>query len=156
MADNILMVSADRSVVAGELGPFHYMLESFSRHWGRVDVIGTRPERRVATELFGNVHLHHPDGGKLRQAAFIARTGRALAAERRYAVITSHDYNPFYNGVGAFFGVPSKTYLGIWLAHTGFGLPFAIYLLRSYMAGLPRETCPVARNSADFVIHCPR
>ena len=101
MADNILMVSADRSVVAGELGPFHYMLESFSRHWGRVDVIGTRPERRVATELFGNVHLHHPDGGKLRQAAFIARTGRALAAERRYAVITSHDYNPFYNGVGA-------------------------------------------------------
>ena len=28
-----------------------------------------------------------------------------------------------YNGVGVFFGVPVKTYLGIWLAHTGFGLP---------------------------------
>ncbi len=27
-----------------------------------------------------------------------------------------------YNDVGAFFGVPAKTYLGIWLAHTGFGL----------------------------------
>jgi hypothetical protein len=26
-------------------------------------------------------------------------------------------------------GFLSKTYLGIWLAHTGFGLPFAIYLL---------------------------
>ena len=101
MADDILMVSADRSVVAGEKGPFYYMLESFSRHWGRVDVIGTRPERRVVTELFGNVRLHHPEGGKLGQAGFIARTGRALAAERRYAVITSHDYNPFYNGVGA-------------------------------------------------------
>ena len=50
-----------------------------------------------------------------------------------------------YNGVGSFFGVPSKTYLGIWLAHTGFGLPFAIYLLRSYIAGLPREIMESAR-----------
>ena len=44
-----------------------------------------------------------------------------------------------YNQVGLFFGVPAKTYLGIWLAHTGFGLPLAIYLLRNYMVGLPRE-----------------
>ena len=59
-----------------------------------------------------------------------------------------------YNGVGAFFGVPSKTYLGIWLAHTGFGLPFAIYLLRSYMAGLPRELMESARidGASDFEI----
>jgi alpha-glucoside transport system permease protein len=31
------------------------------------------------------------------------------------------------------------TYLAIWLAHTGFGLPLAIYLLFNYMATLPRE-----------------
>lgn len=31
------------------------------------------------------------------------------------------------------------TFPGIWLAHTGYGLPFAIYLLRNYFAGLPRE-----------------
>lgn len=31
------------------------------------------------------------------------------------------------------------TYPGIWLAHTGFGLPLAIFLLRSYIGGLPRE-----------------
>ena len=79
---NVLMVSADRSVVAGERGPFHYMLESFHRHWDRVDVIGTRPERVEQTTVFGNVHLHHPTTGKLRQAGFIAATGRALAAER--------------------------------------------------------------------------
>jgi alpha-glucoside transport system permease protein len=30
-------------------------------------------------------------------------------------------------------------FLGVWLAHTGYGLPFAIYLLRNYMGGLPRE-----------------
>jgi ABC-type glycerol-3-phosphate transport system permease component len=60
-----------------------------------------------------------------------------------------------YNGVGAFFGVPDgKTYLGIWLAHTGFGLPLAIYLLRNYMAGLPREIMESARidGASDFEI----
>jgi alpha-glucoside transport system permease protein len=59
-----------------------------------------------------------------------------------------------YNGVGAFFGVPAKTYLGIWLAHTGFGLPFAIFLLRSYIAGLPREIMESARidGASDFEI----
>ncbi len=30
-------------------------------------------------------------------------------------------------------------FLTVWLAHTGYGLPFAIYLLRNYMGGLPRE-----------------
>ena len=31
------------------------------------------------------------------------------------------------------------TFLSVWLAHTGYGLPFSIYLLRNYMGGLPRE-----------------
>ena len=31
------------------------------------------------------------------------------------------------------------TYLAIWLAHTGFGLPLAIYLLFNYMSTLPRD-----------------
>ena len=59
-----------------------------------------------------------------------------------------------YNGVGGFFGVPAKTYMGIWLAHTGFGLPLAIYLLRNYMAGLPREIMESARvdGASDFDI----
>src|SRR5215212_1634687 len=30
-------------------------------------------------------------------------------------------------------------FLAVWLAHTAYGLPFAIYLLRNYMGGLPRE-----------------
>jgi alpha-glucoside transport system permease protein len=29
------------------------------------------------------------------------------------------------------------TFLGVWLAHTGFGLPLAIYLLRNYIGSLP-------------------
>lgn len=31
------------------------------------------------------------------------------------------------------------TYLAIWLAHTGFGLPLAIYLLYNYISSLPRD-----------------
>lgn len=30
-------------------------------------------------------------------------------------------------------------FLTVWLAHTGYGLPFAIYLLRNFMGSLPRE-----------------
>ena len=59
-----------------------------------------------------------------------------------------------YNAAGTFMGVPSKTYLGIWLAHTGFGLPFSIYLLRSYIAGLPRDLIESAQidGANDFKI----
>jgi alpha-glucoside transport system permease protein len=59
-----------------------------------------------------------------------------------------------YNDVSSIFGVPAKTYLGIWLAHTGFGLPLAIYLLRNYIAGLPREIMESARidGASDFDI----
>jgi alpha-glucoside transport system permease protein len=51
-------------------------------------------------------------------------------------------------------GFLPKTYLGIWLAHTGFGLPFAIYLLRSYIAGLPRDLIESAQidGANDFKI----
>jgi len=47
-----------------------------------------------------------------------------------------------------------KGYLGIWLAHTGFGLPLAIFLLRNYIAGLPREIIESARvdGATDFDI----
>ena len=31
------------------------------------------------------------------------------------------------------------SFLAVWLAHTGYGLPFALYLLRNYMGGLPKE-----------------
>lgn len=47
-----------------------------------------------------------------------------------------------------------KGYLGVWLAHTSFGMPMAIYLLRNYMAGLPRDIIENARvdGATDFQI----
>lgn len=59
-----------------------------------------------------------------------------------------------YNSAGQKLGFDPKSYIGIWLAHTGFGLPLAIYLLRNYMAGLPREIMESARvdGATDFQI----
>ncbi len=31
------------------------------------------------------------------------------------------------------------SFVGIWLAHTGYGLPFAVYLLRNFIGSLPRD-----------------
>ncbi len=47
-----------------------------------------------------------------------------------------------------------KGYLGTWLAHTAFGMPLAIYLLRNYMAGLPRDIIENARvdGATEFQI----
>ncbi len=54
-----------------------------------------------------------------------------------------------HNAVGI-----GKGYLGVWLAHTGFGLPLAIYLLRNYMVGLPRDIIENAKvdGATDFQI----
>lgn len=55
----------------------------------------------------------------------------------------------FHNEIGI-----GKGYLGAWMAHTGFGLPLAIYLLRNYMVGLPRDIIENAKvdGATDFQI----
>ena len=55
----------------------------------------------------------------------------------------------FHNGIGI-----GKGYIGVWMAHTGFGLPLAIYLLRNYMVGLPRDIIENAKvdGATDFQI----
>ena len=50
-----------------------------------------------------------------------------------------------YNQMGAAMGIESKSFLGVWLAHSAFGLPLAIYLLRNYIAALPRDIIESAR-----------
>jgi len=55
----------------------------------------------------------------------------------------------FHNWIGI-----GKGYLGVWMAHTAFGLPLAIYLLRNYMVGLPRDIieCAKVDGATDFQI----
>ena len=44
------------------------------------------------------------------------------------------------------------TFLAVWLAHTGFGMPLAVYLLRNYMGSLPREVVESAKvdGASDY------
>lgn len=44
------------------------------------------------------------------------------------------------------------TFLGLWLAHTGFGLPLAIYLLYNYISQLPADLIESAKidGASDF------
>jgi alpha-glucoside transport system permease protein len=46
------------------------------------------------------------------------------------------------------------TFLSVWLAHTGFGMPLAVYLMRNYMGSLPREVIESARvdGASDFQV----
>lgn len=44
----------------------------------------------------------------------------------------------------------SGTFPGVWLAHTAYGMPFAVYLLRNYIGELPGSLLEVARiDGAD-------
>ena len=45
-----------------------------------------------------------------------------------------------FGGVGI-----TGTFLAVWLAHAGFGMPLAVYLLRNYMSSLPREVIESAK-----------
>ncbi|WGH78665.1 carbohydrate ABC transporter permease [Jannaschia ovalis] len=55
----------------------------------------------------------------------------------------------FHNSIGI-----GQSFYGIWFAHTGFGLPLAIYLLRNYMVGLPRDIIESAKvdGATDFQV----
>jgi alpha-glucoside transport system permease protein len=55
----------------------------------------------------------------------------------------------FHNRIGI-----GQSFMGIWFAHTAFGLPLAVYLLRNYMVGLPRDIIESAKvdGATDFQV----
>ncbi len=98
----LLMVSGDRQVAVGERGPFATLLTDFAKAFERIDVLCPRPPRPTSVTVFaGNVHLHTAPVGRSRMAAWIASEGSGLIAAHKHALITSHDYGWFYNGVGS-------------------------------------------------------
>ena len=50
-----------------------------------------------------------------------------------------------YNDIGALFNISSKSYPGVWMAHTGFGLASTTFLLRNFIKSLPHEMIEAAR-----------
>jgi len=100
---NLLMISGDRSVVEGKKSAFWYMLEEFSKYWGRVDIICPRANVQGdgIRNVFGNVYFHPSSKGLLSQPAWIVKKGRELIKEHGHSVMSVHDYPPFYNGIGS-------------------------------------------------------
>ena len=50
-----------------------------------------------------------------------------------------------YNDFGALFGVAAKSFPGIWMAHTGFGLASTTFLLWNFLKSLPQEMMEAAK-----------
>ncbi len=50
-----------------------------------------------------------------------------------------------YNDIGALFNIGAKSYPGVWMAHTGFGLATTTFLLRNFIKSLPHEMIEAAR-----------
>jgi alpha-glucoside transport system permease protein len=52
------------------------------------------------------------------------------------------------------FGIGAFSFVGIWLAHTAFGLPLAIFLLRNFFITLPKDLIEAARmdGASNFAI----
>jgi glycosyltransferase involved in cell wall biosynthesis len=98
----LLMVSGDRQVARGERGPFFALQRELSRHFERIDVLAPRPEGEVRVRaIFERVHLHPAACPRLAMPRYIASKGAELIAAHRHALIISHDYGWFYNGVGS-------------------------------------------------------
>ncbi len=50
-----------------------------------------------------------------------------------------------YNDLGAIFNIEAKSYPGVWMAHTGFGLASTTFLLWNFMKSLPNEMLEAAK-----------
>ncbi|MFL2802824.1 MAG: carbohydrate ABC transporter permease [Paracoccaceae bacterium] len=50
-----------------------------------------------------------------------------------------------YNDLGAIFNIEAKSFPGVWMAHTGFGLASTTFLLWNFMKSLPNEMLEAAK-----------
>ncbi len=98
---NLLMISGDSSVAQGQQSTHYHMLREFSRHWTRIDILCPPGPGAISRQVHGNVFVHPSPWPKALQALHILRQGRALLAERDYALVVTQDYGFFYGGLAA-------------------------------------------------------
>ena len=145
----LLMVSGDRQVCVGERGPFHAMQREFSRYFERIDVLCPRPDRPVSTRrIHGRVHFHPAPCGRAGMANYVKSAGEVLLRAHGHALIVSHDYGWFYNGIGSALlskrtGVPYLSEL-----HHVPGYPIAVDLRESLDRLIARLYVNWARDRA--------
>ncbi len=128
---NLLMLSGDPSAAQGRDSTFYQMLRRFAEYWDRIDVICPPSPGATLKRIHERVFVHPSPGPKVVQPWRIARTGRALFAERDYALITSHDFGFFLNGMAA------------WLLARRSGTPYVSEI--HHLEGYPRAVTPRER-----------
>lgn len=95
------MASGDASPAQGRQGAFADMLSEFARHWDRIDIVTPRAPGAKPVRLFGNTFFWPSRYARPLQWLQVIATGKRLAQERQYALIASHDYGLFLNGLGS-------------------------------------------------------
>ncbi len=93
------MITGDRTLAQGKKGPFYYMLEEFSKHWERIDIICPKTEQKVFN-VHKNIHIHSSNKTIIFQPWFILKKGQEIYREQKFDLFTVHGYPPFYNDLG--------------------------------------------------------
>ncbi len=121
------------------LPPYHFTLENYSH------VLG---QQNIGTALLNSLFISIPATViPLFVAAFAAYAFSWMDFPGRnilFVVVVGLLVVPLQATLIPVLGLFSSwgiagTFLAVWLAHTGYGLPFAVYLLRNFMGSLPRE-----------------
>jgi len=120
------MITGDRALASGKKGPFYYMLEEFSRHWERIDIITPKiqnPKSKIQN-IFGNVFIHSSNLPLIFQPWFIFKKGKEIFKQQKFDLFTVHSYPPFYNDIG-----------GLWL-HNRIKTPYTSEIM--HVTGYPK------------------
>jgi glycosyltransferase involved in cell wall biosynthesis len=141
---NLLMLSGDNSVARGRGGAFADLLRRFSRHWSRIDIL--TPNAPDATErvLYDNVFVHPAPYHRALQPLFIRRKGAELLAQREYALVVSHDFGFFYNGIGALWLLRGRNIPLVSEIHHVEGYPIATTLREKAWRAVAMRYLPLA------------
>lgn len=95
----LLVITGDCALAQGKKGPFYYMLEEFSKHWERIDIICPKTRQKIFT-IHGNVYIYSSNTFKIFQPWFILKKGLEIYKEQKFNLFTIHSYPPFYNDIG--------------------------------------------------------
>lgn len=111
---NLLMISGDRSLASGKKGAFYNTLEEFHKYWDQIDIITPPVSKSSVFNLFkpkiyklkplnyfGNVYIHPSPLPLMFQSLWILLKGLQIYKKYSFRLMTTHEYPPFYNGLGA-------------------------------------------------------
>src|SRR3989338_6380234 len=97
-----------KDLASDKRGAFYNTLEEFSKYWDRIDIIcprsqasGTSRSLASGKVLFENVYLHVSPWPLVFHPIWFLRKGLEIYKEQKFDLMTVHDFQPFYNGLGA-------------------------------------------------------